>query len=208
LVYLFLICDERWSRNVLWDNGVRAWSSRLDRLDHARDHYAMFKCNAFRITPVRAQDDLNGVVKLFRAYAASLDVDLAYQDFEAELQSMPGKYAPPAGALLLAHDAAGSPVGCVGLRPMETPGCCEMKRLYVAPEGRGHGLGEELAKAVMHIATQAGYREIRLDTLPSMPGAVALYRKLGFEPMAPYYDTPVAGTIFLRRTLVPAAQNS
>jgi GNAT superfamily N-acetyltransferase len=147
--------------------------------------------------------DLAAVIALFRAYAASLDVDLAYQGFEAEMAAMPGKYAPPAGRLLLARSADGVPLGCVGLRALD-PGCCEMKRLYVAPEGRGTGLGARLVEAVIREAEAIGYREMRLDSLPSMGPAIALYRKRGFETMAPYYDTPVAGTVFLRRVLRPA----
>ena len=81
--------------------------------------------------------------KLFRAYASSLDVDLSYQNFETEMEAMPGKYASPAGELLLARYSNGTPVGCVGLRPIEPHGCCEMKRLYVSPDGRGSGLGKD-----------------------------------------------------------------
>jgi ribosomal protein S18 acetylase RimI-like enzyme len=156
---------------------------------------------SFRIAPVRTANDLASTVTLFRAYASSLDIDLCYQDFEAEMEAMPGKYAPPAGELLLARYSNSTPVGCVGLRPTEPLGCCEMKRLYVSPEGRGLGLGERLVDAVMKEASRIGYREMRLDTLPSMAGAIALYRKLGFEPMESYYDSPVLGTIFMRRSL-------
>ena len=153
------------------------------------------------IAPVRTAEDLAATVELFRAYAASLDVDLAYQDFEAELAAMPGRYGPPAGELLLARDRDGAPVGCVGLRPLGTEGCCEMKRLYVRPEGRGSGLGNGLVEAVVLAARRIGYREMRLDTLPSMTDAIALYGRLGFERIAPYYDSPVAGTLFMRRVL-------
>jgi ribosomal protein S18 acetylase RimI-like enzyme len=145
--------------------------------------------------------DLAAVAALFRAYAASLDVDLAYQGFEAELAALPGPYAPPAGRLLLARSADGAPLGCAGLRPIAPPGCCEMKRLYVSPEGRGTGLGARLVETLIGEAKAIGYREMRLDSLPSMAPAIALYRRHGFETMAPYYDTPVAGTVFLRRPL-------
>lgn len=153
------------------------------------------------IAPVRTADDLAATAVLFRAYAASLDVDLAYQDFETELASLPGKYAPPHGALLLARRNGGVALGCVALRAMDLPHAAEMKRLYVPPEGRGLGLGRRLVEAVMSEARRLGYREIRLDTLPSMTGAQALYLKLGFEVTPPYYDTPITGTVFLRRTL-------
>ena len=162
----------------------------------------MLEQSSFRIAPVRTADDLAATVKLFRAYAASLAIDLSYQGFEAEMAAMPGKYAPPAGELLLARPADGTALGCVGLRPIEPRGCCEMKRLYVSPEGRGLGLGGKLVEAVVREAVRIGYREMMLDTLPSMAEAIALYRKSGFEPTAPYYDTPVIGTIFLRRALL------
>jgi GNAT superfamily N-acetyltransferase len=122
---------------------------------------------SFRIMPVRTANGLASAVKLFRAYASSLDIDLSYQDFEAEMEAMPGKYAPPAGELLLARYPNGTPVGCVGLRPIDPQGCCEMKRLYVSSEGRGFGLGERLVDAVVKEAKRIGYREMRLDTLPS-----------------------------------------
>jgi len=153
---------------------------------------------AARIGPVRTPEDLAATIRLFREYAASLDIDLAYQDFEGEMAAMPGKYAPPRGELLLARSADGAAVGCVGLRPIDPAGCCEMKRLYVAPGGRGQRLGERLVEGILDTATRIGYREMRLDTLPSMTAAIALYRKFGFEPTTAYYDTPIAGTLFMR----------
>jgi len=155
----------------------------------------------FEIRPVCEGEDLAATAMLFRAYAASLGVDLAYQDFEAELAGLPGKYAPPAGALLLAVASDGQPLGCVALRPIEFQGCCEMKRLYVAPTGRGLGLGRALVEAILSTAAGAGYRELRLDTLPDMIDAQALYEGMGFVRIAPYYDTPIAGTVFMARTL-------
>ena len=156
---------------------------------------------AFRITPVRTQADLRATVALFEAYAASLPVDLAYQDFAAELAAMPGRYAPPGGELLLARNAEGAPIGCVGLRPLAPDGCCEMKRLYVSPEARGLGLGRALALAVIQAAQVIGRRELKLDTLPSMTPALRLYRDLGFEIVAPYYDGAPEGTCFLSLSL-------
>ena len=155
----------------------------------------------FRIRPVGSAADLEATARLFDAYASSIGVDLSYQDFAAELATLPGKYAAPAGCLLLARDSRGEPLGCVGLRPMAPDGCCEMKRLYVSPRGRGLGLGGALVHAILGEAARIGYREMRLDTLPTMGEAIALYRKAGFLPIGPYYDTPVAGTIFLGRPL-------
>jgi ribosomal protein S18 acetylase RimI-like enzyme len=140
--------------------------------------------------------DFPALTQLFRAYAASLPIDLGYQGFDDELASLPGKYAPPEGALLIARDAEGAALGCVAMRPLE-PGVCEMKRLYVALEGRGQGLGLQLALAIIEAARAAGYSEMRLDTLASMGKAQALYRRLGFTGIGAYYDTPIEHTMFM-----------
>lgn len=145
--------------------------------------------------------DLPTIIQLFRAYAASLPIDLGYQNFDGELASLPGKYAPPTGALLIARDANGEPLGCVAMRPLDEPGVGEMKRLYVAPAGRGRGLGRALAQAIIEAARAAGYREMRLDTLASMTQAQALYRALGFSEIGAYYDTPIENTVFMSLTL-------
>lgn len=150
---------------------------------------------------VRNPDDLVAVIALMRAYASSLPVDLGYQNFEAEMAAMPGKYAAPMGALLLARRSDGLPIGCVALRPMHEPGRCEMKRLYIAPEGRGQGLGRRLVEALMQDARRIGYREICLDTLPHMADAMGLYAKLGFAAIPPYYGPAPTGTRFLGRML-------
>lgn len=156
--------------------------------------------DAFTIASVGCADDLDAARLLFRAYAASLPIDLGYQDFASELATLPGKYAPPAGALLLARDRAGSAIGCVGVRPLHDE-ACEMKRLYVDPAARGLGLGRALMDAAIAEAIRLGYRELRLDTLPAMTAAIAMYRAAGFEPMAPYYDGAPEGTLFLARSL-------
>jgi len=151
----------------------------------------------FDIRPARTPDDLAAVAALFRAYAASLPVGLDYQDFDAELAGLPGKYAPPAGELLLARDAAGAPLGCVALRALAVDGACEMKRLYLDPAARGSGLGRALAGHIVETARRLGYRELRLDTLPGMGAAQALYAGMGFTEIAPYYAPTPAGTVFL-----------
>ncbi|HRK62946.1 MAG TPA: GNAT family N-acetyltransferase [Terricaulis sp.] len=98
--------------------------------------------------------------------------------------------------MLIARDANGAALGCVAMRSIE-PGVCEMKRLYVAPEGRGQGLGQQLARAIIEAARARGYAEMRLDTLASMGEAQALYRSLGFTEIGAYYATPIAGTVFM-----------
>ena len=157
--------------------------------------------NAFTIAAAEARD-IGEIAELFRAYETHIGVDLSYQGFADELATLPGKYAPPRGQLLIARDAGGTAIGCVALRPMETKGCCEMKRLFVSAQGRGLGLGRALAAAVIAEAAKLGYAELRLDTLPSMHEAIALYRKLGFAPIAPYY-TAREGTLFMALSLRP-----
>ena len=137
--------------------------------------------------------DLDAVRDLFLEYAGSLNFNLCFQDFESELEGLPGGYAPPAGTLLLAR-AEGEVAGCVGVRPLDG-GRCEMKRLYVRPQYRGTKLGRRLAEQAIAFARGAGYARIALDTLPQMVAATRLYRDLGFARCAPYYDnTPVNST--------------
>lgn len=147
-------------------------------------------------------EDLATIATLFREYAASLSIDLGYQGFEAELAGLPGAYAPPDGAFLLAVLPDGVPAGCVALRRLG-PDTCEIKRLYVRPVARGRGAGRALAEAVIAAGRAAGYAAICLDTLPDMLAAQALYRELGFEAIEPYYASPVAGTLFFRKRIIP-----
>jgi GNAT superfamily N-acetyltransferase len=150
------------------------------------------------MTEIRHADlpqDLQAIRELFREYADGLGVDLAFQGFEAELAALPGKYAPPAGRILLAWKGTQA-VGCVALRPLDA-GTCEMKRLYVRPVARGEQLGRRLAESICQEAREAGYLQIRLDTLPTMASAQALYGLLGFVPIDPYVFNPISGTKFL-----------
>lgn len=139
---------------------------------------------------------------LIREYADWLAIDLEYQNFERELALFPGDYVPPHGALLLAEVGADI-AGCVALRRLE-PGICEMKRLWVRGNFQGLGIGRSLAVAVLERASRLGYERIRLDTLPRMTAALALYRDLGFHDIPPYYPSPVPGAIYLEKVLARA----
>jgi GNAT superfamily N-acetyltransferase len=139
--------------------------------------------------------DLEEVRTLFREYAASLPFALDFQDFDRELADLPGAYAAPRGALLLARGA-----GCVGLRPLDET-TCEMKRLYVRPSARGTGLGRRLADAVIAEARRLGYAHMRLDTVPGMDSAQFLYERLGFHEIPPYRPNPIPGARFLELEL-------
>ncbi|KAI7227392.1 hypothetical protein KC330_g8423 [Hortaea werneckii] len=173
----------------------------------------MTTSDSFGISPAETQEDFNAVLQLFEAYALALGIDLSFQDFAAEVASLPGKYALPTGSLLLARDREGRGVGCVGLRPLSiheddggngagaTGSCCEMKRLYVDPSQRGSGLGRTLAERLIVEARRMRYQKMRLDTLPSMQSARALYKALGFKEIEPYYRTPIQGTIFMELEL-------
>jgi GNAT superfamily N-acetyltransferase len=156
---------------------------------------------AFTIAPVRSDAEAAATRELFEAYAASLPVDLAYQEFGTELAELPGQYAPPRGELLLARDPAGATLGCVALRPIAIEGCCEMKRLFLRPTARRLGVGRALAEAIVKEARRIGYRELRLDTLPTMAAALSLYAQMGFERIPPYYKPTPPGTIFMRLEL-------
>jgi ribosomal protein S18 acetylase RimI-like enzyme len=146
---------------------------------------------------------IEAVRALFREYAGTLGIALDFQGFEAELASLPGAYAAPGGALLLAL-VDGRPAGCGALRGLpeaDYANACEMKRLYVPPAWRGLGLGRRLAQQLMDLATQAGYSCMLLDTLDEMEAARGLYAALGFEEIPPYYFNPHAGAHYLKAEL-------
>lgn len=152
------------------------------------------------IRPAAFPRDLELVRGLFREYADGLGIDLCFQDFDAELAGLPGKYSPPDGRLLLAWrgdaDDGETAVGCVALRAVDG-GTCEMKRLYLRPGLRGTQLGRRLAERIVAEARAAGYARICLDTLPSMSAAIRLYAALGFSPIEPYVYNPIPGALFL-----------
>lgn len=146
--------------------------------------------------------------KLIREYGDALGIDLCFQNFEEELAALPGDYAAPGGALLVAL-VDGQPAGCVALRALpdcDYPNACEMKRLYVRRAFRRFGLGRLLAQQLMDLAAQAGYSTLLLDTLDEMETARGLYATLGFEEIAPYYYNPVPGAHYLKAQL-DAPQN-
>ena len=145
------------------------------------------------IRQVRASE-MPLVRSLFEEYAAGLGVDLCFQNFQHELDQLPGYYAPPGGSLLFG-ESDGVVSGVVALRPA-THAAAEMKRLYVRPHARGTGLGRRLAEAIIEEARRLHYQSIRLDTLATMTGAIALYRSLGFEETAPYYPNPIPAFFF------------
>ncbi len=158
-----------------------------------------------RIRPALSDEDIQTTRQLFAEYAESLGFSLCFQSFDLEYATLPGKYAPPRGRLLLA-EVDGKAAGCVALRPLEE-GVCEMKRLYVRPEFRGTGLGRLLAETVIAEAKKVGYYAMRLDTVEDkMPSAVALYRALGFHEIGPYTANPVPGAMFMQIELAPITQ--
>jgi GNAT superfamily N-acetyltransferase len=160
-----------------------------------------------RIVRATSAFEIEAVRSLFGEYAATLSIDLGFQGFAAELAALPGEYAPPRGALLLAFDDE-VPLGCVGLRPLEWPRVAELKRLYVRPQGRGRQLGSLLAQAALSFALVAGYERVRLDTLPTMVSAQRLYQALGFFKIDAYRFNPVAGTTYMELILRPAGGRS
>jgi ribosomal protein S18 acetylase RimI-like enzyme len=144
-------------------------------------------------------DEIETARSLFREYAGGLEVDLCFQNFDEELATLPGGYAPPDGRLLLAWDSAQA-AGCVALRRCEE-GIGEMKRLYVRSAWRGTGLGRALAETVIAEACTAGYMTLRLDTLPTMTVAQRLYRALGFREIAAYRNNPIQGASYMELSL-------
>ncbi len=138
--------------------------------------------------------EMDEVRQVFREYATLLGVDLCFQGFEEELKTLPGKYAPPQGALLIAR--AGSLIaGCVALRSLDQS-TCEMKRLFVRPQFKGQGIGRSLAERIILEAKRLGYQSMRLDTLDTLQAAIGLYESLGFKRTEPYYSNPFPGVVY------------
>ena len=149
----------------------------------------------------KSENDMEAARGLMREYAATLGFDLCFQDFERELNRLPSGYGPPCGRLRLAL-LRGEPIGCIAIRKLEAD-ICEMKRLYVKPAWRGRGIGRSLAEMGIRDARELKYRSIRLDTIPSMVAATALYRSLGFHEIEAYRYNPIPGAIYLELKLEP-----
>lgn len=145
---------------------------------------------------VATSRDLVQVRSMFSEYVSSLGIDLSFQDIDRELAALPGEYSPPSGCILLAREGSDI-VGCVALRRISED-FCEMKRLYVKPAYRGKRIGKKLAESVMLEAKDRGFRQMKLDTLPSMREALRLYESLGFKKTEPYRYNPVEGAVFMQ----------
>ena len=152
-----------------------------------------------RIGEIEREKDLNEIKKLFSDYASALGISLDFQDFDQELANLPGDYSPPDGSLLIAY-WEGEVAGCAALRKFAN-GICEMKRLYTKPQFRGLGIGRALCEAIIVRARRIGYERMRLDTLPSMETARALYASLGFTEIEPYRYNPIEGARFMELVL-------
>lgn len=151
------------------------------------------------VVQVASEQDLREIRALFEEYARSLDFNLCFQGFDRELAELPGRYAPPSGRLLLAL-VDGAVAGCVALRDIGG-GSCEMKRLYVRPAFHGQGVGRRLATAIVEQGRAAGYASMKLDTVPAMKPAIALYESLGFRDIGPYTNNPIEGARYMELTV-------
>jgi GNAT superfamily N-acetyltransferase len=154
-----------------------------------------------RIVQASTQAEIEQARTLFKEYEASLGISLCFQSFDLELRDLPGKYAPPEGRLLLATEGD-ELAGCIAMRKL-TPKICEMKRLFVRPPFRSHGLGRVFVETIIDEARKLGYTHMRLDTLPGvMDKAIALYRSFGFIEIGPYCENPVEGAKFMELELL------
>ena len=146
------------------------------------------------VIEVSSVTDIDDLRTLFIEYQQWLGLDLTFQNFSAELRSLPGEYRPPRGRMLLARQADGALIGGVAMKPL-SDGICEMKRLYVRPPWRGTGMGRALANAIVAAGRTAGYARMRLDSFVRLSAAIKLYRSMGFREIDPYYENPLDGVI-------------
>lgn len=175
----------------------------VPRPSEARQGYV--KPGGYDIIPARTPAHIDAFRDLCREYARSLPciaASLSHQGFENEMTGLPGRYAPPAGEILLAVDpSTAEPFGAVALRPLDEPGVCEMKRMYVRPQARGVGAGKALACAIIEVARQRGYSLMKLDTDRALTAAIAIYRALGFRECPPYNTDPCLDTLWFELPL-------
>jgi putative acetyltransferase len=159
---------------------------------------------SIRLVQPQSEQSWHQARLLIEEYAASLDLDLSFQNLAHELQHLAVEYAPPMGCCLLAEDPAAAQgaayLGCIGLRQFSA-GIGELKRLYTVPAARGRGVGRLLGEGIVAAARQIGYAKLLLDTLPGMRAALSLYASLGFEPTSAYRYNPVPDAVFLELTL-------
>ena len=185
---------------------MRDYGSRYARCNVAMRHPLPARtmaamAEAYSVRPARGAADLAAVAQLFREYGDFIGVDLATQNFDGEVAALPGAYVPPEGELFLAIGPDGTPVGCVALRAFERGARCEVKRFFVRPGVRGAGLGRRLLEALTSFAAAAGYRELVLDTLPTLVAAIALYERNGFVRIPPYWNNLIPGVVYFAKTL-------
>ena len=147
-----------------------------------------------KIIEAKSQAQLETARQLFHEYQNFIGVDLCFQDFAKELATLPGKYALPRGTILLAK-VDDEIAGCVAVRPINLD-VCEMKRLYVRPDFRGRAIGEGLAAEIVSRARAMGYQKMQLDTLERLQPAMAIYAKLGFRKIEPYYANPLDEVVY------------
>jgi putative acetyltransferase len=154
-----------------------------------------------RIVQAETESQITEAKRMFREYETWLGMSLCFQGFEGELDGLPGRYAPPEGRLYLAYLDDDEPAGCIALRKLED-GICEMKRLFLRENARGHGLGNLLIEKLIADAGAIGYEKMRLDTYPLKMGkAVSLYESHGFYEIPMYYDNPYEGVLFMELVL-------
>lgn len=149
---------------------------------------------------VTNNDEIKAVKALFEEYSKELNENLCFQHFDEELENPLKKYGPPSGCLLLAfwnHE----PAGCVAIQPLEEKETCEMKRLYVRPQYRKHGIADELVKLLLTDARERGYERMVLDTLNRLEPAIRLYVRYGFTHTSPYYKNPLANVVYMEKFL-------
>ena len=149
----------------------------------------------------QSEEDYREAAALLREYEAGLGIDLCFQGFPEELESLERMYGPPGGRFLIVRQGELT-AGCVALRDLGGK-ICEMKRLFVRPDFRGRGLGRRCAEEIVRTAGEMGYAAMRLDTLPTMREAIALYRSMGFREIAPYAENPIEGALFMELGLIP-----